>query len=85
MQTINVIVKRWYNLGNTYHTVQAGGIKSGITYGYGDGWKMTLCDLLAEKGLAPKREGNRAPLQWLRDNGIEVDETVYDVKRKREL
>ena len=75
--------------GNTYHKVYVTGsvlLESNIVYGYGDGWTMTLCDLLSDNGIIPKREGNRAPLRWIRENGVNIEsESVNDVKSNRDL
>ena len=75
--------------GNTYHKVHVTGsvlLESNIVYGYGDGWTMTLCDLLSDNGIIPKREGNRAPLRWIRENGVNIEsESVNDVKSNRDL
>ena len=89
--SIQVQANRWFqqSCGNTYHKVYVTGsvfLESGIEYGYGDGWTMTLCDLLSDNGIIPKREGNRAPLRWIKENGVNIEcESVNDVKGERDL
>lgn len=88
---IQVQVNRWFqkSYGNTYHKVYVTGsvfAESEICYGYGDGWTMTLCDLLSSKGVIPQRTGNVAPLRWLHDHGfIIAGENISDVQRKKDL
>ena len=57
---INVVGKRWFqkSYGNTYHKVciyipGQETIESDITYGYGDQYKQTACELLQQQGTIP--------------------------------
>ena len=91
MTTVKVSVNRWFqkSYGNTYHKLYIVGAgivaQSGIEYGYGDAWLLTLCDTLSSEGAISPRPEGKSPLQWLRDSGIDVESIVVDVPRKRDL
>ena len=54
---INVIVKKWFDSvnGNTYHNVNFNynnkNYNSGLTYGYGSQYKVTLRDMIEKHNL----------------------------------
>lgn len=94
---IDVQGRRWFQrtYGNTYHTahVFVDG-KHVLTvpnqYGYGDQYLHNAVEALENAGLVPPRErypngGQEAIWQWRDRHGMDLNNSVEDVRRQRDL
>ena len=83
---INVFVKKWFDdvNGNTYHNVNFNynnkNYNSGLTYGYGSQYKVTLRDMLIKNNLLTKKATNYNDIIKNKFNYI-----VMDVNTEEEL
>ena len=86
MDKINVFVKKWFDdvNGNTYHNVNFNyndkNYNSGLTYGYGSQYKVTLRDMLIKNNLLTKKATNYNDIIKNKFNYI-----VMDVNTEEEL
>jgi hypothetical protein len=90
--------RRWFqrSYGNTYHTAHAFIDGQHVLtvprqYGYGDQYLDSAMEGLERAGLVPPRErnprtnGSEALWQWRERHGINLDTSVEDVPRQRDL
>ena len=88
-KSVTVIARRWYDGTNTYHSVKVlyngvqVGLPSRMTYGYGDAFLQTACEILNESKLF---KGVEMPLTlWARNNKVNLHIDVVDVARRKDL
>lgn len=96
-RSVEIRGRRWFQrtYGNTYHTahVYVDGkhvLSIPRQYGYGDQYADTAMNELERQGLIPPREryqngGREANWQWRDRHGIDLDTSVEDVRRQRDL
>ena len=98
IEAITIEGRRWFDrrYANTYHTsrilVKAQNEDKTIelivpfTYGYDDHFMTTAQQALIAARFLPPLKGRPRPLAWwARKHGIQLDYTVIDVKRKKDL
>lgn len=86
-KNITVLGRRWFQktYGNTYHIVTVitdnETLESPRTYGYGDAYTQTACEMLDKAGY-----GIKWPLwQACKDKKIRLVTNVTDVNRQKDL
>lgn len=92
IRTIDIVGVEWFQktYGNSYHAVRVSVngehvYTSPMTYGYGEQYIYTALGALRELGypIPPNRE--LVPRAWARENGIELDAYIREVKTQKAL
>lgn len=96
-RSVEIRGRRWFQrtYGNTYHTAHAyidgqHVLSVPRQYGYGDQYCDNAMGALERAGLIPPRErypngGHEATWQWRDRHGVNLDASVQDVPRQRDL
>jgi hypothetical protein len=97
VKSIYLHARRWFqrSYGNTYHTCEIWVNdrmvhKIPFTYGYGDQWEWNAQKWLVDNSFLDRHDsevrGYHYPIsRYCRESGIEYNNTVTDVNRKRDL
>lgn len=97
-ESISIFGRRWWRrtYGGTYHTadIYVNGQflhRTARQYGYGDQYLETAWQWLENEGYVPKRDrsatsgGTTSPWRAAEELGIQLEYSVTDVKRQRDL
>lgn len=92
IKSIDIQGRRWFqrSYGNTYHRVyisinKEDCFESEITYGYGNDYLRTAREWMERNGFIKFDCKKQSLHRFCKDNAIEFNDTVIDVKRKKDL